>query len=235
MILYGASGHAKVVKDIVIANGDMVSKFIDDNPLLDSLHGIRVEHSYGETSERLIIAIGDNATRKKIVEHLSANYGTVIHPTAIVSGSVLIREGTVVMQAAVIQADARIGRHCIINTASIDHECRIEDYVHVSPHATLCGNVSVGEGSWIGAGATLLQGIRVGRWCVVGAGSVVTRDVPDYTRVVGNRVWDVKEQIYKPNKTVNMLKKLKGGGRNSQVRHSAFIGFSSCLSQGFWS
>lgn len=51
------------------------------------------------------------------------------------------------MQGAIVQSDCRIGSHCIINTgASVDHECRLGDYVHISPHCTLCGNVQVGEG-----------------------------------------------------------------------------------------
>ena len=70
--------------------------------------------------------------------------------------------------------------------ASIDHECILGDYVHVSPHATLCGDVQVGEGSWIGAGAVVIPGVRIGKWCVIGAGSVVLHDVPDGVVAVGN-------------------------------------------------
>jgi acetyltransferase EpsM len=92
----------------------------------------------------------------------------------------------VLIHQSVVQAGTVIGRHCIINTsASIDHDCVIEDFVHISPNATLSGNVRVGEGTHIGAGATIIQGITVGKWCTVGAGAVVIRDVPDYATVVG--------------------------------------------------
>jgi acetyltransferase EpsM len=91
------------------------------------------------------------------------------------------------MHGAILQADVQIGVHCIINTgASVDHDCVIDDYVHISPHTTLCGNVTVGEGSHIGAGATIIQGIKIGRWVTVGAGTVIIRDVPDYAVIVGN-------------------------------------------------
>ena len=93
-----------------------------------------------------------------------------------------------------MQADAQIGKHCIINTgASIDHESVIADYVHISPHSTLCGNVYVGEGSWIGAGSIVIPGLRIGRWCVIGAGSVVTKDIPDGVLAVGNRCKIIKK------------------------------------------
>ena len=198
MILYGASGHAKVVKDIVEANGDTVSCFLDDNPNVNEVHGIKVLHDGKEIAEPLIVTIGDNATRKNIVGKLSVSYGKAVHPAAIVSPRAVVGEGSVVMQGAIVQADAEVGRHCIVNSgASIDHECRLDDFVHVSPHATLCGNVTVGEGTWIGAGATVIQGIRVGKWCVVGAGSVVTHDVPDYSLVAGSRPLTIKKAFYK--------------------------------------
>jgi acetyltransferase-like isoleucine patch superfamily enzyme len=47
------------------------------------------------------------------------------------------------------------------------------------------GPVSIGSGSWLGAGATVLDGVRVGAMCVIGAGAVVTRDVPDGGAVAG--------------------------------------------------
>ena len=75
----------------------------------------------------------------------------------------------------------------IINTkASIDHDCIIEDFVHISPGAILCGNVQVGELSWIGAGSVIIQGIKIGKNVIIGAGTVVIHDVPDNVTIVGN-------------------------------------------------
>lgn len=198
MIIYGASGHGKVIEDIVEAMGQKVSCFIDDDKTLTQVHDIPVIHLFEEGStEQVIIAIGNNATRKKIAESLNASFGTAIHPSAIISPRATIGEGTVVMPGAIINTDVEIGRHCIINTGvSVDHECRIADFVHLSPHATLCGNVSVGEGSWIGAGTIVIQGISIGKWAVVGAGSVITEDVPDYTLAFGNRRYTVKKGYY---------------------------------------
>lgn len=197
MIIYGASGHGKVIEDIVEAMGGTVSCFIDDNKNLLQVHGIPVLHGYKKTSEPLIIAIGNNATRKRVSLNLDADFGKAIHPSAIISPRALIGVGTVVMPGAIVNTDAIIGRHCIINTGvSIDHECKLDDFVHISPHSTLCGNVYVGEGSWIGAGSTIIQGIKIGKWVVVGAGSVVTEDIPDYSLVIGNRQYVLKANYY---------------------------------------
>lgn len=186
MYLYGASGHAKVIMDILKSLNLPIEGLIDDNLKLHEVCGIPVFHENKGFSP-LIISIGNNSIRKKIASHLHVEFGTVVHPTAILSPSVRIGEGSVVMQGAILQAEVEVGRHCIINTgASVDHEGVIGDYVHLSPHVTLCGNVHVGEGTWIGAGATVIQGVKIGKWCIVGAGTLVRHDIPDGVMVVGN-------------------------------------------------
>ena len=187
MYLYGASGHAKVIIDILRANQIEINGLVDDNPNIQELLGIPVLHQSNGLS-LFIISIGNNQIRKKIAEQLKTSFGKAIHPSAIISPNSMIDEGTVVMQGAIVQSCATIGKHCIINTgASVDHECVIEDYVHISPHATLCGNVHVGEGSWVAAGSVVLPGVKIGKWSVVGAGSVVAKDIPDGVLAVGNR------------------------------------------------
>lgn len=186
MYLFGASGHAKVILDILEASEQRVEALIDDNENVRELQDYKVLHGVTDASP-IIVSIGVNAIRKKVVGKLTGEFGTAVHPTAIVSPTATIDEGTVVMQGAIIQADARVGKHCIVNTgASVDHECALGDYVHISPHATLCGNVSVGEGTWIGAGATVIPGVKIGAWSIIGAGAVVLKDIPDGVVAVGN-------------------------------------------------
>lgn len=198
MFLYGASGHAKVIIDSLVASGVNVSGLFDDNPDVTELLGYKVFGPFDRElseSEELIISVGDNGIRKKIAERLPDDvlYGLVRHPSAVISEYACLGDGTVVMQGAVVQSCARIGNHCIINTAaSVDHDCVIEDYVHISPNATLCGSVTVGEGSQIGAGSVIIPGIKVGRWSIVAAGAVVMKDVPDNVLVLGNPARVVK-------------------------------------------
>ena len=195
MYLYGASGHAKVIIDILTDSKIAVNGLFDDNKDLNDLLGYPV---YGTENIKgpLIVSIGDNKIRKRIVDTLSVYFGRAIHPSAIVSDKACIGEGTVVMQGSIIQSCAIIGKHGIINTgASVDHDCNVGDFVHISPKATLCGSVTVGEGSWIGAGTTIIPGVKIGKWCVIGAGSVVTKDIPDYSLAVGNRCKVIKKLI----------------------------------------
>lgn len=52
--------------------------------------------------------------------------------------------------------------------------------------------VFIGDDCWIGCRAMLLPGVKLGRGVVVGAGAVVSKDVPDYSVVVGNPARVVK-------------------------------------------
>ncbi len=187
MILLGASGHGKVIADILKLTGENNIIFWDDN-LAAVVAGYTVLSRQESANDQIILAIGNNATRKRIdTTSSNFNYGTAIHPTAIHANDVKIEQGTVVMAAAVINPGSKIGKHCIVNTAAIvDHDAIIEDYVHISPNATLAGNVTLKEGAWVGAGAVIIQGITVGSWAVIGAGAVVIKDVPDNAVVLGN-------------------------------------------------
>lgn len=196
MYLYGASGHGKVIKEILESQGKAVDGFVDDDPSVNGLAGLPVKHSM-EGVDEVIVSIGINQTRKKVVERLYCRISeAAVHAQAVVSPTAEVGEGSVVMAGAIINAEARIGRHCIVNTgASIDHECRIGDYAHISPHATLCGNVTVGEGTWVGAGSTVIPGIKIGKWCQIGAGSVVVKDIPDGCLAYGNPCRVVKVSL----------------------------------------
>jgi acetyltransferase-like isoleucine patch superfamily enzyme len=49
----------------------------------------------------------------------------------------------------------------------------------------LCGNVKVGNTSFVGANAVIRQGVTIGNNVMIGAGAVVLKDVPDNTTVMG--------------------------------------------------
>ena len=188
--LYGAGGHAKVILDILRAQGVTIDCVCDDDAALRDFCSLPVLRGAEAPAGTAIVSIGKNFVRQRIAEFLktrgNVHFATAIHPSAIVSPSAKIGAGTVVMPGAIINAGAEIGEHVIVNTgASVDHDCRIGNFVHVAPHSTLCGNVSVGEHAWIGAGAVVVQGVSVEKNACVGAGSVVIKKVPANAVVVG--------------------------------------------------
>lgn len=188
--LFGASGHCKVIIDILQNSGARIEVIVDDNPNIKTILGKTVLLSNQIDSrilKNVIVSIGNNRIRKLIVYRLNSSFSKAIHPRSTVSSFAKIDEGTVVMAGVIINPDVVIGKHCILNTAAtIDHDSTIEDFVHISPNVSLAGGVHVGEGTHIGIGATVIQEIKIGKWATIGAGAVIISDVPDYAVVVGN-------------------------------------------------
>lgn len=192
--LFGASGHGKVIADIAKAQGYTSIVFYDDRwremkflygiPVVgDVSTGIQAANAY----DVAYVSIGNSETRARIQSQLKKVGPSLIHPTAVVSPSVSIGYGTVVMPNAVINADTKIGAGVIINScAVIEHDCIIGDYSHVCPNAALAGGVSVGQHSWIGIGSSVIQLRSIGSNTIVGAGAAVVNDVTDDETVIGN-------------------------------------------------
>jgi sugar O-acyltransferase (sialic acid O-acetyltransferase NeuD family) len=197
IIVFGASGHAKVVIDI-IEKQDIysVESLADDNSKLKGkeIYGYTVIGGKNDLDfqkvKRVLVAIGDNSVRAEVAGYLTLNNfnlaEAVIHPSAQLARGVTIGTGSAVMAGSVINSDTIIGQNTIVNTgARIDHDCVIGDTVHIAPSSTLCGGVTVGDLTLIGAGATILPNVKVGRNVIVGAGSTVLEDIKDNVSVVG--------------------------------------------------
>jgi acetyltransferase EpsM len=195
--IFGASGHAKVIMDILKLNKITIKNLYDDKAPFKLLgqHVLMLGDSLTK-ADTFIVAIGNNTIRKKIVEDKlkKASFAIAVHPNTTIDTTVFIDEGTVVMANCVINASVKIGKHCIINSAVVlEHDCVIGDYVHVSPSATLCGTITIGAGTHIGAGAIIIPAINIGKNVTIGAGAVVIKDIPDNVTVVGNPARIIKK------------------------------------------
>lgn len=208
LVVIGAGGHARVILDVAACVGAHVTAIYDDVPrdgtwMLDDVAwgGTVADAHQLPAGTRFIVAIGNNETRMRIGTSLMASglVGAILaHPSATISPRVSVGAGTVIMAGAVINAGTSIGEHVIVNTrCSIDHDCHIDDGVHVAPGATLCGDVTLRNGAFAGAGSTFVPGARVGRWTTIGAGSTVLHPVPDGATVVGSpaRVIRVRDTL----------------------------------------
>lgn len=190
LYLIGAGGHGKVILEIAESANRPVAGFIDAHSGLKTLFGYSVYHSLSEAfpspEAQYVISIGKNALRKKIAEEHPLAFDFLVHPSAQITRRGQIGEGSVVMAGVCVNSSTAIGRHAILNTlCSVDHDCVIGDFAHISPRAALGGGVQVGEGTHVGIGVSVLPGIRIGKWCTIGAGAVIIRDVPDGATVVG--------------------------------------------------
>jgi len=111
--LYGAGGHAKVIIEILQAQGVSDIAAIDENKE-GMVLGIPITYkSVPEnlnTEDQLIVAIGQNHVRKLIAEKdMNLSYAKAVHPSCNISPSAMIGAGTVAMAGAVVNAEAVVG------------------------------------------------------------------------------------------------------------------------------
>ena len=198
LLVYGASGHAKVVIDAIERQGQYeIVGLLDDNPKLHGhecfdytvLGGTEKLSQKRYRNCQLMIAIGSNEARHKLDERLRAagwEFACIVHPSAQISRGVTLGTGTVVMAGVILNADTTVGRHAILNTgATVDHDCRIGDFVHIAPGAHLAGGVRVGRLSLVGIGTSVIPGLCIGESVIIGAGAAVVESIPDHVTAVG--------------------------------------------------
>jgi len=197
IILVGYSGHAYVVADAILDNDYNIVGYSDKqeaslDPYNLTYLGFEKEADFIGWFKEIPFAlgIGDNKLRQ-IVSNLIEEKGkvaqTIIDKTAAISKNVLIGSGTFINKNVTVNSLAKIGKNVILNTGCIiEHECILQDAVHIAPGAVLAGNVTIGERSFVGANSVVKQGINIGKDVIIGAGSVIITNIPDGKKVVGN-------------------------------------------------
>lgn len=197
LIIIGAGGHGRVCAEIAVRCGYAVTGFCDSaRSVGDMINGAPViatgdEALFEEWPENthLFVALGGNFRRTEVgtaAQSRGITLATLIDPLAVVSATAEIGVGSVLMANVVVNANTRVGAHCILNTAcTIDHDGDLAAGVQIGPGVHAAGDVGFGENALIGVGASLIPGVRVGRKAVVGAGAAVTQNVPDGVTVVG--------------------------------------------------
>lgn len=219
LVIIGASGHGKVIADIAEKLGYTDIVFLDDNKTVKTCGKHSVVGVSGDAMRYskydFIVGIGNAEIRKRIQEKLIAQglrIAILVHPQAVVATDVSLGIGTVVMAGAIINPGSTLGKGCIINTAaSVDHDNIISDYVHVSVGSHLAGAVSIGTGTWIGAGTVVNNNVSICENCMVGAGAVVVKNITEPDTYIG--VPARKKSMV--NKQMNLESQNSGGGYNS--------------------
>ena len=197
LIILGNGGHASVLTEILLAQGDEIIGFtapaFEHNHFgLTYLGRDEAIYQYNPTKVELILGLGmldPSSVREKMFIHFKEkgySFKTVIHSSAIISPSAKLAEGVQIMAGTIVQIGTTIADNTIVNTgAIIDHDSQIGAHVHIAPGTKLSGAVKVGNSTHIGTGTTIIQGIHIGEHCLIGAGSVIVKNIRSNVKAFG--------------------------------------------------
>ncbi len=201
-VIIGAGGFAREVLDIFEACIDagegcnvlgyiVESQFgapgtvINDKPILGGFDWFETQ----PLETYAVCGVGAPEVRRRLTlqaEQNGARFGNIVHPNAVVPRRVALGVGVVIAAGCIFTNQIHLSNHVHVNLdCTIGHDAVLEDYATLAPGAHVSGNVTLGEGAYVGTGANIIEKKRIGAWSVVGAGSVVTSDVPRNTTLVG--------------------------------------------------
>lgn len=210
LAIFGTSGFSKEVLDIALDQQYKDIVFLThDNSITGDVLGFPIQHENNipkleNEGYKFVIAAGSGEIREKIFNkypnltypnliHSSVTYGYQMDTTFSLSQGLIFAAGVRVTTAC------EVGNFIVLNlNATIGHDSRLDDFVSVMPGANISGNVHLCRESYVGTGATILQGkdeehkMEIGSKSVIGAGSVVVKPVAKNTIVVGAPAKELK-------------------------------------------
>lgn len=201
VIIIGSSGHASLIIDIIEKTNDhrIIGLLDDFRKMGETVHDYPILGAVNDFSKvclknsdiQCMVAVGDNYSRRKIVESLCKNnpsveFATVIHPSAQIGRNVSIGLGVAIMAGCIINSNSIIGDFAFMNTkSSAGHDMKMEKYASLAPGVTTGGDVSIGECSAVSIGSIVREKTKIGNHSLVGAGSLLLNDCPDNTLMYG--------------------------------------------------
>jgi sugar O-acyltransferase (sialic acid O-acetyltransferase NeuD family) len=200
IVIFGAGGFGREVLEIfkeqnkikrqwnilgfLDENEDLRGKTINNYPALGGFDWLNNKRDVG-----CVIAIGDPKTRKRIAQLLKekgVQFHNAIHPTALISDFVSLGTGVIICAGSIISVNSTINNHVIINlNCAIGHDAVLENFCSIMPGVSISGEDHLGEGVYVGTGATIIQQITIGQWSTIGAGATVLTDVSEKVTAFG--------------------------------------------------
>lgn len=194
--IFGMGGHAMEVADFI--EGEVLF-FTDEN----------IKYFNPEKYE-MLICIGDSTKRRKIVEKLPKNtkFFTFIHPTAIISKSSVIGEGSFIGAYSIITNNVIIGKHTIINRLnSIGHNTVCGNYLSMMPGSIISGDCKIGDEVYIGTNSSIREKIKICNSTIIGLNTGIFKNIEKSGIYVGNplRILENKQWVNNPDGSISYV------------------------------
>ena len=159
LLIIGAGGHGQVVAEIAMDLGYSKIDFIDDNSEI-AIGKISDIEKYKNQYEDAFVGIGNNEMRENIIlklKKIGFHIPVLIHPSAYVSRSCKIKEGTIIEPKAIVNAHTQILEGGIISVGAIvDHDVLIGKFCHINSGAIVKAGAKVDNYRKLEAGEVVL-------------------------------------------------------------------------------
>lgn len=200
-VIIGARAQGRVAVDLLLSSIDRTSfnaiELVDDNPerwgtqlnKVDVCGPVAKLKDEDKNKFSALIALGNPLIRRKLALALGPagiQFFNLVHRSAYIAPSAQLGVGNTICANAVVNSNAILANHILVNTSAVvEHDSILADFVTVGPACSVGGRVELGSGSFIGSNSTILARVKIGEGSVVAAGSIVTKDVPANTLVMG--------------------------------------------------
>ncbi len=198
ILLVGAGGHARSCIDVIEQHGrfevaglvgttDQLGTSVLGYPILGAdsdLPWLLQTYAYA------LVTVGQIKTPEPRIQlfELVKSYWcaspVIVSPRGHISRHATVAAGTIVMHGAIVNAGAKVGKNCILNSQSlVEHDAIVGDHCHIATGVALNSSVCVGAGTFVGSHVSVRQGVHIGERCVIGMGMRVLKDCPSDTQL----------------------------------------------------
>jgi sugar O-acyltransferase (sialic acid O-acetyltransferase NeuD family) len=197
--IYGAGGLGREIYEIALRRNAASALwnqivFIDDFSDEGDFFGtkrIQFDSLLSHKNQyECVIAVGEPSSREKLFQklaHENIKLTCLIDPTAIVSPTAKINNGTIICEYSTIHTGVALGYNTLIQPfCDIGHDITVGNHTVLSPFCAPGGGIVFGERVYVGMQSSLIELLNIGDDAIVGMGSAVFRDVPAGATVVGN-------------------------------------------------
>lgn len=144
-----------------------------------------------KTPISLTVSIGNPIIKKRVLDKINnplVDYPTLIHPLAWIGDKefVEIGKGCIICAGTLITTNIKIEDFVILNLrCTVGHDSVIKKYSAFMPSVNISGEVTIGEGVYVGTGAKIINQLEIGDYAIIGAGAVVAKSIPPRCTAVG--------------------------------------------------
>lgn len=200
LVIFGTGGMGREVADFVARSPRLQQRYKETVFTADvhsgAIQQIPVIHPEAiAQDDELCLAVGNSADRRTLAARFAGrHFATLVSDHAIVSPFARLGAGAIVCDFAVVNNGTIVGDHFLANVhAQVSHDCRLGDYVTLSPKVSCNGWVQIEDEVFVGAGAVIRNGssvrrVTIGAKALIGMGAVVTKDVPAGATVIGTKL-----------------------------------------------